>query len=63
MFDIQYPGISQRGPEHRHISLCLELLTKVILYGTLKYPEMNRFDCTPVGLYFEKSLNLCSKTV
>ena len=38
MYDIQY-GDSQRGPEHKYISLTVELLTKVFLWY-LKYPEM-----------------------
>ena len=61
MSDIDCVG-SQRGPEHSHISVSLELLGKVFIY----YFEISRNDVFHSGnvrLYFEISLNLYSKNV
>ena len=53
---------SQGGPEHSHISLTLELLSKQFLL----YLEISRndvFQSRNVSLYFETSLTLYSKNV
>ena len=65
LFDIQY-GYSQRGPEHRHISLTMELLSKVFLwyfeisrnYMLYSIVEMLDFTLKNLFIYFVKMFDI-----